>query len=204
MTYPEWIQYHAALFGFPDGELLMLAAWCEFFHAEGASADELHDASRALARDEKPAFRREDQLNLLGAAVRRTRKPALSRDDFGECGACGSTGWIGNLPHPRTLRGQTGGLWYTCIAFCGCALGRWKRAHWNTERHVAPMTFEEYETEFPNWRQDVAWWNERKQKQRGAAALARQRDETHGELPGRMARRLAAELAQGTSLEKGD
>jgi hypothetical protein len=221
VTHADWIAYHATLFGFHASELPMLEAWAVFFIAEGFAAAELQAASLELARNERPAFRREDHLNLIGTAVRAGRRQVEKSEppkpgERGDCALCGGTGWaccppawrtphwMLGYPHPKYLYGKTGGQWFACALFCACPLGRWKHAHWDAKNYAVPMTLDAYEREFPDWMNDLAWHGERVQKAKAAVAVTRERDAALGELPGRLARKLAADLAASLLPQRGE
>jgi hypothetical protein len=160
--YPSWATYHATMFGFLPEDAGMLSLWVEQFAAEGIAPAELFAASRRLFSAGAPAWRRDHAPAIL-AAVREMRRPAAPakppEDPRGTCTLCRNSGYV-VVPHPNTLYGKTP-RWCTLAVTCRCAIGAWRRdqaqAYSNAQkRPIRFYTLDEFEREFPDWRDDVA------------------------------------------------
>lgn len=198
MTWPEWIDRHANLFGMSsENELCMLREWVRVFELEGMSAAELSEASDALARNGHPAYRA-DFLQPLMAAVREARLRATGRGDLGprpassdDCKLCGGIGTVGGLPNfdaMEKLKGMFPHTRYTCMVFCKCPLGLWRK---KADR-LGVMGFEEYDRAYPQWRETLARWKEQDAARRQAGQFAKAIDAKLGPLE----RRLKAVVAE--------
>ena len=129
-----WGNYHRALHGWKtEAEVEMVALWIGTFRRWKFTVPEMYKASESLLKRSSPAFKREDHINYLYAAVNEHRASARnvadSMTDYtrGECTMCFNAGTV-SVP---LLRSVVAGKWLdkkTSAVWCTCVDGRKNRS----------------------------------------------------------------------------
>lgn len=187
MTWQDWIDKHAAMFGFGlagEGkagtqEMDMLAEWTHLFHKDGHTPQDAYEASQRLALGSPPKYRSE-HLNALLASLRNGKRPP--RGDQPEapaaraCELCDDSGLACGLPSRHcVLRGRRG---YETVC-CQCARGQQRRVALSELR---PPHLSEYEYDLPDWRAILARWREQDRALANATAAAAGLDKLLGRI----------------------
>ena len=158
----NWAQKHAAIFGHNTTAWVdTYTIWQSLWVAEGYSAADLGDAVVSVSRrriipqfvSQHFAAMAEELREAKIAKLKRTIEPDDTR---GVCCTCGNTGHI-VVPHRISWEG---GRWtrnipphhgYTMAVICDrCRIG----AH----RKLRGQRLTEYETQFPDWRDEIEQW----------------------------------------------
>jgi hypothetical protein len=194
VTYEQWADYHASMFGLQnEGDVRMLAAWCDLFHSAGYEVAELVDATRFIATHDPPKFRT-DHLAALQARIRERRNvlaPSNVPDDhpLGNCTLCNSTGRIvvPLIPGMLTVGGKLipdDGRWRTCAVLCRCNIGRWFADRQAGDKVM--LGIDHYSRLSPDWEDVIRRHDAELKKAVEADRQAGVNDKLFGEVLGRL------------------
>ena len=158
----NWAQQHATIFGHRSEEWVKTyTRWESLWIAEGYTMDDLGEAVVALSRRKIiPQFVSQHFAamveELREAKVVKLKRAVKPDDTRGVCVYCGDTGHI-IVPHRVSM---VGGRWtrnipphqgYTMAVICDrCRIG--------THRKLRGQRLGEYETQFPDWRDEMDQW----------------------------------------------
>jgi len=156
-----WGNYHRAMHGWKtEAEVEMVSMWIGTFRRWKFTVPEMYKASESLLKRSSPAFKREDHINYLYAAVNEHRASTRNVSDGmmdytrGECTMCFNSGTV-SVP---LLRSVVAGKWLdkkTCAVWCTCVDGR-RHSAVQTEDGRKLMGITEYSARNPNWKDQLA------------------------------------------------
>ena len=158
----NWAQQHAATFGHRSAEWVeTYTMWQSLWIAEGYTMDDLGEAVVAVSRRKVIPQFVSQHFAAMVEELRESKVVELKRavepdDTRGVCVYCGDTGHI-IVPHRVSM---AGGRWtrnipphqgYTMAVICDrCRIG--------THRKLRGQRLGEYETQYPDWRDEMDQW----------------------------------------------
>lgn len=164
----DWAGYHATLHRMTDAaDLAMMSLWRDVFEASGYGADELREASIALATSGEGRWRSEHLESLIQRVTqRRFQRMQLEQAELDqqhaaeECRQCSGSGLV-TVPHPHCVRdGDFCYPFYTCVVACMCYRGERKRQQNMATRshHEEKVKARRIDTPAPSVLPSIAEW----------------------------------------------
>lgn len=152
MTYQQWAEAHASIFGLISiEEIKMILSWQAIFSMCGYSIEELQEATSYLASGHSPKYRTE-HLQAIHDRIKKQRQEEAERqreaelknipDHVGTCVLCSNSGSV-IVPHPSVWQSPDPNYWRTCSLWCICGVGRSKK-----------LNMQEYEKAKFEWKKD--------------------------------------------------
>lgn len=161
-TYLDWSIFHAKAFGLrSEQDAEMLSVWIGAFERAGFTVPELFEASNWMLTEQAPRFR-EQHLDMIqkrvtfkrGESHRVSVLAAQRREEHSRCMHCDNIGLV-IVPHPQFFTdGVWSTPWPTAAVTCLCQKG--EKSKRDAEERKAPMmSLSQYESEHPDWHEQV-------------------------------------------------
>lgn len=183
MTWKEWMDYHATMFGLSGEEnMKMLRSWFKLFSGAGYTTDELKSASDYVALGSQPKYPADHRALLVSRLKVMRGSPVYETppERIG-CSECRYSGHV-DVPSLDWFNGRTRGIYRpSCSVYCRCETGVSLHRQWvlmteqaNAEnptlyradvelRSARQKTIDHYESVNPNWRAQVQKQKEQSQ-----------------------------------------